>query len=408
MTLEFLLTINCIECKNLQYKYGLCHNHYSVSKCDNILNILYSLNTDELNEYNTKIKTKIKMIKNMFRKIKCEIKKNYKNLQYVTNVHITDKYKFLSKYDYTSLIQYTYKEIIEEYNNLINDYEYKQIYEKINIKIPNIENELIYLLYEHKLLKNKSNILYKIILHKNDMNYKKIVSANTHSLNSYKLFRSLINNNIKDKILLLTCEYKIKIINRTAVFDLYMIICTKNNIYLEAIIEIDENHHMNKDINMNKQDIIKDLYCFNKSISLLRISTNDITDNIVEKVINFINCVYNQQKPIYILDDLYIFHKNNMINNYILNYDKKYNITSYDYVTKKDDNIINENNKGILIDIDTYNEYKNILENTDSDDSNNSNISNINNNNNISSNNGNNFIYNNMKITFGSIKSKKS
>ena len=93
MTLEFLLTMNCVECKNLQYKYGLCHDHYSVSKCDNILNILYSLTTNELNEYKTKIKTKTKMIKNIFRKIKCEIK-NYNIYIYYNYVKFNSKSKF--------------------------------------------------------------------------------------------------------------------------------------------------------------------------------------------------------------------------------------------------------------------------------------------------------------------------
>jgi hypothetical protein len=37
---------------------------------------------------------------------------------------------------------------------------------------------------------------------------------------------------------------------------------TKNNMCLEAVIEIDEKQHFNTSILENKRDIIKDLYTF--------------------------------------------------------------------------------------------------------------------------------------------------
>ena len=38
---NFLTSEICTECNEIQYKYGFCHNHYNITKCDDILNNLY-------------------------------------------------------------------------------------------------------------------------------------------------------------------------------------------------------------------------------------------------------------------------------------------------------------------------------------------------------------------------------
>lgn len=197
-----------------------------------------------------------------------------------------------------------------------------------------------------------------------------------------------------------------------------MMICTINNICLEAVVEIDEKHHMNKSIIDNKRDIIKDLYAFQKGISLLRISTNEVTNDTLIIVINFIIKIINSQKPCYDINLEYINHKQKILKEYIIPFDKKHNISANDFMNKKDiiyNDESSDDNGGVYIDIDEFNAMKKLYDDTESSTTTNidvydiQQINNINNNKttkNIYEINEHDFTINNMKITFGSSSSK--
>lgn len=458
MCIDFLLKITCSECNNLQCKYGLCHEHYSIEKCNNILNNLYNLTLAELFLNKNNINVKLKTIKFIFNKFKNKINKGYLNCQYLYKETITNEFKFLKNYDYSNLITISYNDIIEEYLNFDVD-ELINLYKKCNNNFKNLKeihtyfnklsndnietdieylkdlricnnkllelrqiiqkmgNNLIYLLYERKLLKNKKYILNEIIKYKYDNNYQKIIGININNLNSYKLFRYILTNDICKHILILTCEYKIKINKRSLYCDIYMIIRTLNNICLEAIIEIDEKQHFNTTIIPNKRDIIKDLYAFQNGISLLRISTNEITNDTIITVINFINKIVNIQKPYYDINSEYIIHKQKILNEYIIPYDKKHNITSIDFLNNKYvTSDINNDDKGIYIELNTdeLNDMKKIYDSIDTSTI--TNLSDIEKSNptdkkickNVKNILINEHEFNNMTITFGSRKNNKN
>jgi hypothetical protein len=52
MNTDYLLTIMCTECNNVQYKYGLCHIHYDNIKSKKILENLYLLDKKKDYIYN--------------------------------------------------------------------------------------------------------------------------------------------------------------------------------------------------------------------------------------------------------------------------------------------------------------------------------------------------------------------
>lgn len=462
MIVDFILKIKCSECINLQCKYGLCHEHYSIEKCNNVLDNLYNLTIHDLFLNKNDINVRLKTIKYIYNEFKNKINMRYLNCQYLYKEIIINKFKFLENYYYSYLTSTTYNDIIKEYisynandlitlykdcnNNFKNFKEIKEYFDNLlcnnssktepdieylkdlricNYKLLHLQqiikkwkDNLIYILYERKLLKCKRYILNEIIKYKHDNNYQKIVSININNLNSYKLFRHILTNDITKYILILTCEYKIKINKRNAYFDLYMMICTINNICLEAVVEIDEKHHMNKSIIDNKRDIIKDLYAFQKGISLLRISTNEVTNDTLIIVINFIIKIINSQKPCYDINLEYINHKQKILKEYIIPFDKKHNISANDFMNKKDIIYNDENsddNGGVYIDIDEFNAMKKLYDDTESSTTTNidvydiQQINNINNNKttkNIYEINEHDFTINNMKITFGSSSSK--
>lgn len=462
MRVNFILQIRCNECNNLQYKYGLCHEHYSIKKCNDVLDILYNLSIYDLFLNKNDINVRLKTIKYMYNEFKNKINKGYLNCQYLYKETITNEFKFLQTYDYSNLITTSYNDIIEEYLNFDVD-ELIDLYKNCNSNFKNLkeiktyfdnlscnnnsetdadtkyikdlricnykllhlrqiikrwEDNLIYLLYERKLLKNKRYILNEIIKYKHDNNYQKIISMNINNLNSYKLFRHILTNDITKYILILTCEHKIKINKRSAYFDIYAMIRTKNNMCLEAVIEIDEKQHFNTSILENKRDIIKDLYTFQKGISLLRISTNEVTNDTLVTVINFINKIVNLQKPCYDINSEYINHKQKMLKDYIIPHDKKHNISANDFMNKKDiiyNDESSDDNCGVYIDMDEFNAMKKIYDGLETSTSTNIDVSNIQQSNTIDNDkttkniyeiNDHDFTINKMKITFGSSKKK--
>lgn len=461
MMVDFILQIECTECDNLQYKYGLCHEHYSIEKCNNVIDILYNLSIYDLFLNKNDINVRLKQIKYMYNEFKTKINKGHLNCQYLYKETITNEFNFLKNYDYSNLTTISYNNIITEYLNFDVD-ELIDLYKNCNSNFKNFKeiktyfdnlthdneneednkylkdlricnykllhlrqiikrwkDELIYLLYERKLLKNKRYILNEIIKYKHDNNYKKIVGISVNNLNSYKLFRYILINDITKHILMITCEHKIKIHKRSAYCDIYMMIHTLNNICLEAIIEIDEKQHFNTIIIQNKRDIIKDLYAFKNGISLLRISTNEITNDTLTTVINFINKIVNLQKPCYDINLEYINHKQKILKEYIIPFDKKHNISANDFMNKKDiiyNDESSDDNSGVYIDIDEFNTMKKLYDDTESSTTTNIDVYDIQQTNNINNNkttkniyeiNDHDFTINNMKITFGSSKRKK-
>jgi hypothetical protein len=89
-----------------------------------------------------------------------------------------------------------------------------------------------------------------------------------------------------------------------------MIIKTKNNNFIDLIIETDESHHYTD--KTKNSDNVKDIFAITHGIAIIRIDLSEskiITDNIINFVIKIITDIHFTNKPIYYFCDKYIkFH----------------------------------------------------------------------------------------------------
>lgn len=332
MNNDYLIINKCNHCTSIQYKIGLCYEHYTPNKYNDIIKQINNSDTDKLHNIKQEINNKIKKLGKHKSKIKRELNNMKISNQILYKSIIKKQFPFLENYEYKSL---NYDDIINFVNYLNTRDLYKIFLKDINCvedvlnkpieelnknnarvilkylynkdKILNMQTNIL-TLYERRIYKYKLKYLKKIIYNKNNI----IVTPNKCKLNSYILFNKLLEKNINDLILILP-EYRIRVSYETYFYDIYIMIRTKRQMFVEAFIEIDEKCHYTNNVEYNKRDIIKDIYCFNNCISLLRICTDTISEPIITQVIEFINKISEKGDIIYNINDKYIEHKNKMI-----------------------------------------------------------------------------------------------
>ena len=139
---------------------------------------------------------------------------------------------------------------------------------------------------------------------------------NFKSDNSEYIFQKIICNvNIVKWTYWIQFEKILIIDNKDYRADLYMIIKTKNNNFIELIIETDEKHHYSNNNDTINRDYNKNIYAIKRGMALIRIDLSDskiITQDIINLIIKYITNIHYTNNPIYYFSDKFI----NLHNNY--------------------------------------------------------------------------------------------
>ena len=337
----------CELCDKYADYYGFCIEHYDQDKInkyrdDFIENIIKCNNTQTefINYYFEYHKT----LKNYIKKIKLIQKYYFNNIYTLLNFKNQKSYKIHN----TKYINNIYNINYNELNVIFDDEISHNIIYNFNSNIQKSHNIIIFLIY--LLKKYTYDYINLKMLYKNPQDN---INKKTFIGNNNILYNKIYNSKIINNIEYMETERPLHINNTTLRIDLYIIInsynVNDNTIdYFEIFIECDEKHHYNK--NNIKNDILKDKYCIENNISLLRleIKNNRIDENEINFCIFFINYIKEYNKSVYYFSDRYIeTHKiklkndNDMITfgrinklSDINNYDNIYDIKNIDLYIK--------------------------------------------------------------------------
>ena len=333
--IELLKLINlnyCIKCNKYADYIGFCIEHFNQTELNkyvaNFYNFVKNLDENKSIYINNYLKEYKENIWKNSRKIKEIIK--YYNTNFFFSFILTDDY--LIKY-----IDNKYNIDYDNINVIFNDKISYNIITKFNYTEKRELNLIILLTFLCKKYEYDKYI-YDIII--KNKKFPNVFIGNNNILYNY-----IFNSNIINNIEFMDTEYLVHIDNHPLRFDIYIIIKIFDGIkynHHKLIIETDEKHHY---VNNNNYDILKDKYCIQNQISLLRlhISNNKISINEINFCMFFIKYLIKHKGTIYYFSEKYISsHKikiNSNENNDNLydilsfgtdNRDKKY----YDYINK--------------------------------------------------------------------------
>jgi hypothetical protein len=321
-------------------------NNYYCDKCDKYADYI-GLCIDHFNQND--IHKYIFEFKDTLKKMNDDEKKNIFNYINTYRNHLLgtkNKLKDIIKY-YNNNISKLFKYCQPKNINIINteniDYNNLNVIfnDKISYKIittfyntPPIReiNIIILLTFFYKKYKYE---LYFIDGQLFRNNLRKIFIGNNNIL-----YNSIFNSNIIHYIDIIDAEHLIYINNHALRFDLFIILKIFSKdfeyIYYKLVIETDEKHHY---INETNHDILKDKYCIDNNISLLRLhidKNNKISQENINFCLFFIKYLIKTQKTMYYFYDKYInTNNNNNINNNI----EKIKIDNNDYIISFGSNI---------------------------------------------------------------------
>jgi len=282
----------CEMCNKYADYYGFCIEHYEQEKIDKYRKdfIDYiSINIDDNNIINL-----CNDYFNQHHKLTLEYNRNitwiqqhyFKYIYPLLNFKVQNNGKINNKKYINNIYNINYDEL-----NVIFDDEnaYDIIYNFNNKMLKCTQNFIIFfifLLKKYTYDNNKLKMLYK--------NPKENIDKITFIGNNNILYNKIYNSTLINYIEYMETEKPIHINNTTLRIDLYIIVnsynvedCT-NNLF-EIYIECDEKQHYSK--NNYNYDIMKDNYCIENNISLLRleIKNNKISENEINFCIFFIN-----------------------------------------------------------------------------------------------------------------------
>ena len=336
--IELLKLINlnyCIKCNKYADYIGFCIEHFNQSELNKYVstfyNSIHNLSDDESININNYLKQYKEIIWKNSRKTKEIIK--YYNTNFFFSFILKDN----------NLIKYIDSKYNIDYDNInviFNDKISYNIITKFNYTEKRELNLIILLTFLYKKYEYDKYI-YDIII--NNKKFPNVFIGNNNILYNY-----IFNSNIINDIEFIDTEYLVHIDNHPLRFDIYIIIKIfdgKKYNHHKLVIETDETHHY---VNNNNYDILKDKYCIQNQISLLRlhIDNKKISINEINFCMFFIKYLIKHKEPIYYFSEKYIYsHKikiNSNENNDNLydilsfgtdNRDKKY----YDYINKIND-----------------------------------------------------------------------
>lgn len=307
-----LINLNyCNECNKYADYIGLCVDHFNQNLINKYINEYYEYinNHPEHNEYIQNYLHEYHKIivkyKNMCKQIlDCYNKNTLVTFDMNKNINYTQYINKIYDIDYDKINVYFDKNIVCD---LIEQYNLKQI-EQIDI--------IILIKFLHRKYKFDTYI-YENIFIKNK-------PTNIFIGNNNILFNHIFNSNLIYNIEYIDTEYPVNINGHTLRFDIYIIMkvmdisCDKPRFrYFKLVIETDENHHYN--INSNTSDKLKDKYCIENELSLLRIdvtlNNNKLSEQNIEFCLFFMKYLITIKEPIYYFSSKYIdTHKNKLQN----------------------------------------------------------------------------------------------
>ena len=297
----------CVCCnKKLNYETYcyLCFSKIEYSKKindidDDLYNYICNQNLDILNNI-------LNILRNKKKEYLEIVFKNKNNFLDINNFkkEMEDNLKINIFNNYSDLVSYSKKNIDSLFNN--NKFKKKFYFDVKNlINIQKYTDLKLKYDYEKSLfILNNYNNLISII--ENNIKNKLVSKANTkkskfikcttlkdNTTNQGKKFAygkllSVIEELNDDRIKLIFREYKICNIikNENMFFDGMILIKINNNLH-PIIIELDDKtHELLSDSKIRLNDIAKNIFCFKNGISMLRIYTINFNKNILKKVID--------------------------------------------------------------------------------------------------------------------------
>lgn len=314
------------ECNKFSYMYGYCAEHYKknkshlIGKKKIVKEKIDSLDKNGLIvlcciiiELSRSLSKENKILSNKLKEIECKLSNPkmpnseylLENNDYIINISsIKKKYplkqSFLSN-NYNDIIKFNLSNSKEIINNIIC--------KKINdlIKSTKIPYDIEYYFSEYKKASNSYNknklkfrkiTIIKQYLYSKIINHKVVDISKIKKLqSSYECITQNILLSLQDKYLMCFTREKtfdnMKYKNNLY-FDFHGYIHIKNNMISQFAIEIDGIFH-NDEIN-KKRDIIKNYYCWDNGISLLRINIYYCTENklnYTKLITDFFNNIIN-------------------------------------------------------------------------------------------------------------------
>jgi hypothetical protein len=347
-----LMNLNfCLHCDKYADYIGLCIDHYNQNNIDDYIKEYY--------EY---------------------IDKNKNNIKYITD-YLNEYKKALVKYKKICM------KIIDCFNKFIPIFEKEYVinneefnYDNINIVFNDDISYKIIERYYYDHIKQINNIIlvkflhrkYKFDLYQLAILFKKNTPTKIFIGNNNILYNHIFNSNIITNVEYIDTEYPISINGHTLRFDIFMVIKVldidvedSKDIkfhYLKLVIETDEQHHNCKQ--SIEYDTLKDKYCIENKISLLRINilnNRKISNENINFCLFFIKYLLNVKKPIYYFSKKYI--KTHNTNNDDVTNDK----ISIDN-TNIDNFITFGSNKKNIIKKKNVNDFKNLRDIKNIDD----------------------------------------
>jgi hypothetical protein len=291
----------CELCENYGDYFGYCIEHY-----DQVLIDKYRREFNEI-IHNDEVK-RINFM-HYYVEYKLKIRKLINNLIKIKNEYFNVTYKtFNFSHQYHNIDKNINKNNLHRKNTLFEDnksYEIIKNFKNNNKCEENIINLLVFLLKKY---------IYDEYLLIDILKDSKSITTTTYIGNNNILYNKICKSNIIDQIEYIETEKSIKINNHTLRFDIYMIVKIFNieddytTNYYELVIETDEQHHHTINSNTIEYDILKDEYCFNNGISLLRLELKNrkIIENDINFALFFIKYLIIHHKPIYYFSDKYI------------------------------------------------------------------------------------------------------
>ncbi len=299
----------CKICNNIVIKkMGYCIQHFNKFNGNSLhydaLKKITKLNVNELNELKLSLYKLHNDIVIMLRK--CinidESSINNYNIFYKTLTNFKKKLINENKGFIIYGNRIMYKDLINYYNNFNSkkqmNYNYDLSQNNFNLIKDIIKNE-----FKRRQCRNELEIFSNL---KFNNTIRKLKCDNSE----YIFEKIMCNQNINKWTYWVELEKNLLINNKNYRYDLYMIIKTKNNNFIDLIIETDEAHHYND--NVKRSDNDKDVFAITHGIAIIRIdlsASKIITDNIIKFVIKSITDIHFTNKPIYYFSDKYInFH----------------------------------------------------------------------------------------------------
>lgn len=309
--------------------YNRCILHYTNDEFDDenelifqkIEDFMLSATKDDIKTLKSHIKICFDNIRQVLIKKGIQIYKIHNAIR--TSIYTIDNFKYQYNYAFELRRIGNVNYIKSSIPTNLNYDEFITIYEKMQAH-PFIDTNSYEPDEQNLIIQNNDRLQRKYMqnmryIHRNIIyiitNKERISICKTKRYNNDRLIYHIYNDdNIRSKLLMLSCEFSIEIFKHVLRFDIHGIVLCNNNILLEFVIEVDEHHH-DKENYIWKYDFYKDYYALLHGISMLRIKVSKITLKEMNYALDWIKKIITDGKPNYDLPKIYKITKEKQLNN---------------------------------------------------------------------------------------------